>query len=363
MIETDGKERTGKFTIDTEYFIQLAMRKEIPWNSLAFVLTDLTTNLEISKQVIRILVQELEKLALTGETGTHERNTTKVNIQIEDDERHFGEPENATEYFNLSDLENEPIVSDIEDQSLEAKEEELSKNEIDIQTELTQIGESETVIDFPAEDFYEFIGDNEKTSTVSVDDDKFEHFKEETGLNVINEDIQEKNEEIVKDRKDKKKECTFCSKHFGNKSKRVIHERIHTGERPFECKVCQKTFICKGALNKHEMIHTGEKPYQCQNCKKFFNDSGTLKNHEKIHSGEKPFQCKTCTQCFARAGSLKIHEMIHNGQKPYQCHKCKACFRQSGDLKVHERIHTGEKPYQCKICKASFTQSGILKKT
>ena len=112
MKETGGQERTGKFTIDTEYFIQLAMQKQIPWNSLTFMLTDLTTNLDISKQVIRILVQELEKLALKGETDTQETNRKKVSIQIEDDERHFGEPEDATEYLDHSDPENEPIVSD-----------------------------------------------------------------------------------------------------------------------------------------------------------------------------------------------------------------------------------------------------------
>ena len=183
MRETDGKERTGKFIIDTEYFIQLAMQKQIPWNSLTFMLTDLTTNLDISKQVIRSLVQELEKLALKGETDKHKTNQVKVNIQIADDERNDGEPEDASEYFDLSDPENEPIV----DQIHESKKEELSKSELDVQNELTQIGESVTVINFPAEDFYEFIGDNENPSKVSVDDDKFEHFKEETGLNVINE--------------------------------------------------------------------------------------------------------------------------------------------------------------------------------
>ena len=78
MKETDGEEITGKFTIDTEYIIQLAMQKQIPWNSLTFMLTDLSTNLEISKQVIRILVQELEKLALKEETDTHETNRKTV---------------------------------------------------------------------------------------------------------------------------------------------------------------------------------------------------------------------------------------------------------------------------------------------
>ena len=302
-METEENAVTENITINFNYFIQLAIRRQLSWKSLAFMLTDLTTTLDISKQVIRILVQELEKLALKGETDTHEINLVNDNIQIEDNETNFGQPENALEYFDFSDPENEPIVSAIEDQIHEAKEEELSKSELDVQNELAQIEESETVINFPAEDFYEFIGDNENPSSVSEKHEKFEQSRKETGLYNVNEDI-------INDEKDKKNECTFCGKHFGDKTKRVIHERIHTGERPFECKVCQKTFIYKGSLDRHDRIHTGEKPFQCLSCKKCFNDLGILRRHERIHTGEKPYQCLKCNVSFRRSDALKLHEAL-----------------------------------------------------
>ena len=37
MERTNTKVKAEKFTIDPEYFIQLAIQKEMPWNTLAFI--------------------------------------------------------------------------------------------------------------------------------------------------------------------------------------------------------------------------------------------------------------------------------------------------------------------------------------
>ena len=47
--------------VDFQYFIQSAINQEFSWKTLAFFLTDLTTTPEKSKEVIKILVEELEK--------------------------------------------------------------------------------------------------------------------------------------------------------------------------------------------------------------------------------------------------------------------------------------------------------------
>ena len=69
MNGSNEKAITGKIMIDFEYFIQLAILKEIPWKFLAFMMTDLATTLDISKQIIRALVQELEKWVLKVENN------------------------------------------------------------------------------------------------------------------------------------------------------------------------------------------------------------------------------------------------------------------------------------------------------
>ena len=57
-------------------------------------------------------------------------------------------------------------------------------------------------------------------------------------------------------------ECLVCSKNFKCKSQLIIHERTHTGEKPYDCIVCEKRFSSKSNLFTHERTHTGEKPYE-----------------------------------------------------------------------------------------------------
>ena len=47
--------------------------------------------------------------------------------------------------------------------------------------------------------------------------------------------------------------------------------------------------------------------YQCSYCPKRFPHVSLLKIHERVHTGEKPFQCKDCGQCFGSQSSLIKH--------------------------------------------------------
>ena len=189
MTEKDRKASIEKFTKDTEYeyFIQLAILKELPWKSLAFMLTDLTTTLDRSKQVIRVLVQELEKLASKLEKehihkelrGTVYTNEKQVNVQTEDVKTNLGENEENIEHFDNLDSDNESFTYDTEEESYEAQEV-LDESKLKVQTELSLSEENNTVFDFLADKFYEFIGNNEKPSPVSSDGKEVEQSTEET---------------------------------------------------------------------------------------------------------------------------------------------------------------------------------------
>lgn len=74
-----------------------------------------------------------------------------------------------------------------------------------------------------------------------------------------------------------------------------------------------------------------------------------LQVHERAHTGEKPFKCRVdgCDKAFATGYGLKSHTRTHTGEKPYKCpqDECGKAFKTSGDLQKHVRTHTGEDDY------------------
>uniref|UniRef100_A0A7N6AX45 C2H2-type domain-containing protein n=1 Tax=Anabas testudineus TaxID=64144 RepID=A0A7N6AX45_ANATE len=88
------------------------------------------------------------------------------------------------------------------------------------------------------------------------------------------------------------KVCPVCSRAFDNIKTLNRHIQCHTDDRPpHQCTVCGKTFLTANELRLHNRYHTGERPYKCEVCGKAFIQSGYLKSHMRIHTGEKPFKC------------------------------------------------------------------------
>ncbi|CAH2321091.1 gastrula zinc finger -like [Pelobates cultripes] len=160
--------------------------------------------------------------------------------------------------------------------------------------------------------------------------------------------------------KQKKLNCFDCGKTFPYKSMLVIHQRVHTEEKPYTCPVCGKCFSRKSHLVTHQKIHTGEKPYSCPECGKGFNQEANLIAHQRIHTGEKPFCCSDCGRCFSRKIYLNTHQRTHTGEKPFSCSECGKCFSQKSALNTHARTHTGQKKCSCPECGKCFSQKSYL---
>ena len=55
----------------------------------------------------------------------------------------------------------------------------------------------------------------------------------------------------------------ICGKIFKTKSNFQVHERSHTGEKPYACKYCNRRFTSSGNRREHHRRHNDNKIYHC----------------------------------------------------------------------------------------------------
>uniref|UniRef100_A0A673TAX0 Zinc finger protein 445 n=1 Tax=Suricata suricatta TaxID=37032 RepID=A0A673TAX0_SURSU len=142
--------------------------------------------------------------------------------------------------------------------------------------------------------------------------------------------------------------CSQCGKAFRNHSFLLIHQRIHTREKPYKCRECGKAFRWSSNLSRHQRSHALEKQYRCHESE------NTADPQPQIPTEEKPFQCQECGKTFTRKRSLLDHKGIHSGEKRYKCGMCGKSYDRKYRLVNHQRIHTKERPFKCQCCGKDF---------
>ncbi|KAK7926198.1 hypothetical protein WMY93_008508 [Mugilogobius chulae] len=100
--------------------------------------------------------------------------------------------------------------------------------------------------------------------------------------------------------------CSKCGKNYSSPRSLRLHQRVHSGERPYSCEFCSKTFNWKHNAKKHIAIHA-EKPYDCEICDKQFRHSNELGNHLRKHFDTMPHVCAFCGEGFDKPGKLRVH--------------------------------------------------------
>ena len=160
--------------------------------------------------------------------------------------------------------------------------------------------------------------------------------------------------------------CDVCGKQKKGWSTMNIHiKQAHTKKRPFVCEICGLSVKSEDTLNQHMTDqHNYPARYQCGVCGKGYHTKLRLEIHERLHTGEKPFQCDFCGKAFAYNSNLFRHKMLHkNTERTYECHLCDKKYKIPYYLKEHfDTVHDRSKDAQCQICYKVLKSKDLLKK-
>ncbi|NXY11865.1 ZNF3 protein, partial [Pteruthius melanotis] len=74
--------------------------------------------------------------------------------------------------------------------------------------------------------------------------------------------------------------------------------------KPCKCCDCRKSLSRNSELIIHQHLHTGEKPYKC------FSWSSSL-THQHLQTWKWPYNCGKCGESFRRGSCLIHRQMIH----------------------------------------------------
>ncbi|KAI5639177.1 zinc-finger associated domain (zf-AD) domain-containing protein [Phthorimaea operculella] len=163
--------------------------------------------------------------------------------------------------------------------------------------------------------------------------------------------------------------CSLCKKMFSLESALEQHVEVTHMLDPSEllCSECGEVLPSKQDMQTHIATHKNYKQkhlkrFECKICGKGCSSQAMLLMHERVHTNERPFPCALCSLRFKTKTHLRTHQLTHTREKKFGCSVCMKFFALKGNLVVHLRTHTGERPYSCTLCGESFIDSKYLKK-
>lgn len=134
--------------------------------------------------------------------------------------------------------------------------------------------------------------------------------------------------------------CVICHKAFSSESDFVVHQRRHTGERPYQCSRCFDSFASASALLLHRgSVHDSRSPFRCTFCGRAFTAGDAYSRHLGRHrKAGYLFRC-SCTRLFRTEEEIKAHLAVHENGSGHKCPGCRRVYESLLALGAHYTKH------------------------
>ena len=359
-------------------FIDAALNEEIPWSTLEKFLYKMTSSLERSKEVIKVLLRIIRELQQPFNDS-----------EIKHEKVHYLD-ENEVIEIDREDESDEIILDDIKVSEMECNickktfitaialerhskrhEKQPDTEKIAVQSDITESSPNCESTDFTAENTYVAkdrsmvveideapvdsqgtINDNENGPSSNENNGLVEYNLDSEVVETLDESEYTIDEDYAADLEDTSDESIARNL---SPSKLKRHN-----EAPLENFFTNESAI-KNDTNVSEIKDAGNESHDGL-------DNSVIKTSDNSLNTKKQFQCKICHQCFTTKTGYNKHESIHTGERPYECEKCGKTFRTYICLSRHKKIQSNcedkvsssEKIYKCKTCQKSFKKKSVL---
>nr|CAB3267989.1 zinc finger protein 317-like [Phallusia mammillata] len=166
---------------------------------------------------------------------------------------------------------------------------------------------------------------------------------------------------ILRTHDEKKLQCGLCDQKFHYKKDLRVHERIHTGDRPFRCDICGRGFSQKCILESHLQSHKDVKSEICDVCGLAYTYKKSLAHHKKTKHGQKHlYTCNYCEKGYDNLPRFKMHIETCAKAEVMMCKKCGKTFRNKLSFEMHTEKCKGVE-FRCQACKLSFPSRDLFK--